>query len=163
MRSEHVHNFGTFFITTQTCGRRSLFQADRLAQLFLHTLYSYAAQGKYLLHEFVVMHDHVHVILTPREISLERALQLIKGGFSRAVAKAGQPNLEIWQKGFSDHRIRDVDDYLHHREYIHQNPVKAGLCQRAEEFAYSSANSRYKLEPIPQRLKPVAIAAKRRG
>ena len=129
----------------------------------MRTLYIYAAQRKYLLHEFVVMPNHVHLILSPNAITLERAMQLIKGGFSRAVAKAGQPNLEIWQKGFSDHRIRDFDDYLHHREYIHQNPVTAGLCQQPEGFAYSSANPGYKLDSIPQRLKPAALAAERRG
>ena len=163
MRSERVHNFGTFFVTTQTWGRRTLFMNDRLAQLFLHTLYVYAAQKKFFLHEFVVMPNHVHLLITPNGITLERAMQLIKGGFSRAVAKAGQPNLAIWQTGFSDHRIRDSDDYAHHREYIHQNPVKARLCERPEEFAYSSANPRYKLDSIPQRLKPLAAAAQRRG
>lgn len=163
MRPERAHNFGTFFVTTQTWERGSLFQADRLAQLFLHVLYTYAAKRRYLLHEFVVVPNHVHLIITPNEISLERAMQFIKGGFSHEVAKAGKPNVEIWQKGFSDHRIRDAEDYREHRLYIHQNPVLAHLCNKAEEFLYSSANPRYKLDPIPQRLKPRALAAERHG
>jgi putative transposase len=42
----------------------------------------YRTENKYLLHEFVVMPDHLHLILTPQGITLERAMQLIKGGFS---------------------------------------------------------------------------------
>jgi putative transposase len=156
-----VDNCGTFFVTSQTWERRSLFQADELAQLFLRTLYSYAADRRFLLHDFVVMPNHIHLILTPVDGTLERDMQLIKGGFSHAVAKAGRPNLEIWQKGFSDHRIRDWRDYLHHRDYIHQNPVKARFCPRPEQFPYSSANPRYKVDAIPQRLKPTELAGGR--
>ena len=163
MPQERAHNFGTYFVTAPTWERRSVFQTERMAQLFLHVFYSYAAKGHYLLHEFVVMRDHVHLIITPHEIPLERAMQYIKGGFSHAAKADLQFQGEIWQKGFSDHRIRDDADYLKHREYIHQNPVVAGLCQKPEEFPYSSANPRYKLEPIPQRLKPMALAAERHG
>lgn len=159
MPQTRAHNFGTYFVTAPTWERRPLFQSDRLAQLFLHVLYSYAAKQQFLLHEFVVMPNHIHLILTPNNVSLERAMQYIKGGFSHEVRETGQPNLEIWQKGFADHRIRDHEDYLHYREYIHQNPVLAHLCDRPQDFPYSSANARYRLEPIPQRLKPVALTA----
>lgn len=91
MRPEHAHNFGTFFVTSQTWERRSLFQVDALAQLFLHVLYTHAVQKRYLLHEFVVMLNHVHLILTPHDIALERAMQFIKGGFSRRGVKIGTP------------------------------------------------------------------------
>ena len=162
MQPIRVHNFGTFFTTTQTSERRSIFQVEETAHLFLRVLYTYAAQRRFLLHEFVVMPDHVHLILTPAE-TLERAMQLIKGGFSRELSRAGSRRFEIWQRGFSDHRIRDADDYLYHREYIYQNPVKARLCGKPEEFPYSSANGRYKLDSIPQRLKPISLATKQHG
>ncbi|HEV2578823.1 MAG TPA: transposase [Acidobacteriaceae bacterium] len=77
---------GTFFITTQTYNRRRLFQTPTTAQLFLETLQHYRREGHYKLHAFVVMPDHIHLLLTPNEITLERAVQLIKGGFSRRLA-----------------------------------------------------------------------------
>jgi hypothetical protein len=80
------------------------------------------------------------------------------------VTKQGQRVMGIWQKGFSDHRLRDFEDYEHHRRYIHFNPVKAGLSNNPQEYPYSSANPRYKLDPIPQRLKPLnAFAEVRRS
>lgn len=40
------------------------------------------------------------------------------------------------------------------KNYIHQNPVRAKLVEKAEEYAYSSANPKFKLDDVPQRLKP---------
>jgi len=112
-------------------------------------------RGKaYLLHEFVVMPDHFHALITPLT-SLEKALQFIKGGFShRAKIELGS-NMEIWQRGFSDHRIRDFTDYGQHVQYARRNPVKARLVERAEDFQYSSARPGFELDPAPQGLKPL--------
>jgi REP-associated tyrosine transposase len=160
---KHAHNFGTYFVTTQTWGRRGLFQADELAKLLVDTLFHYKNQGKYLLHEFVVMPNHFHAIITPRGITLERAMQFIKGGFSFRVRQTGRPNLEIWQDGYTDHRIRDVADYEKHVQYIRMNPVRARLCSKPEECPWSSAAFRNEIEPIPQGLKPLELAASRHG
>jgi REP-associated tyrosine transposase len=143
--------------------RRSLFQVDELAKLFVRTIYEYRVQDKYLLHEFVVMKDHVHLMITPTEITLERAMQFVKGGFSHRVGEMGRATAEVWQRGFADHRIRDAEDFARHREYIYLNPVRAGMCLRAEEYLYSSANPMYKKDPIPRRLKPSPVDAERHG
>jgi putative transposase len=125
-----------------------------MAELLVETLLHYRAEKKYSLHDFVVMPDHVHFILTPDQITLERAMQFVKGGFSH---RAGllNPKQEIWQRGFVDHRVRDSSDYARHREYILLNPVRAKLCEKPEEYPYSSANGRYQLDLVPQRLKPL--------
>lgn len=71
-------------------------------------------RGKaYLLHEFVVVRDHFHLLITPLT-SLEKAVQYIKGGFSHRAKVGLGSNMEIWQRGFSDHRIRDWEDYRLH-------------------------------------------------
>ena len=106
-----------------------------------------------MLHEFVIMPDHIHVIFTPVS-SLEKTVQFIKGGFSYRVKKELGSNMEVWQKGFSDHRIRDAGDYLVHVAYVRGNPVRKHLCDRQEDYLNSSANGRFHLDPIPQGLKP---------
>ena len=139
-------------VTTETWGRRSLFQAERWAQLLVDTLYHYRGQA-YLLHEFVIMPDHIHVLMTP-DTSLEKAAQFIKGGFSYRAKKELGSNMEVWQTGFQDHRIRDANDYLSHVVYIHNNPVKEGLCEHPQDFPYSSAHPGFDLDPAPPGLKP---------
>jgi putative transposase len=126
---------GTFFITTATYNRRRLFQLPANAKLFLETLQHYRREGYYKLHAFVVMPDHVHLILTPQTITLERAMGLIKGGFSHRLAS----KLPVWQRGFTDHRIRDAEDLATRRTYLYQNPVRGGIATTAELYPYSSA------------------------
>jgi putative transposase len=142
-------------ITSSTWGRRPLFSKDRWALLLIDTLRHYQGAA-YLLHEFVVMPDHIHVLITPK-MSLENAVQFIKGGFSYRARKELGSNMEVWQKGFSDHRIRDTEDYLRHVAYIRENPVRKHLCKQAEEFPYSSARVGFELDPVPQGLKPTPL------
>ena len=54
----------TFFVTSSIAGKQRLLQSDRSARLFIDVLYHYQAQGRYRLHEFVVMPDHFHVLIT---------------------------------------------------------------------------------------------------
>jgi putative transposase len=126
---------GTFFITTATCNRRRLFQVPANAELFLETPQHYRREGCYKLHAFVVMPDHVHLILTPQIIPIERAIGLVKGGFSHRLAS----KFPVWQRGFTDHRIRDAEDMEVRRGYLHMNPVRGGLVAAAEMYRYSSA------------------------
>ena len=151
---EHATNTGqTYMVTSATWERRSLFRNERWARLLTDTLYHYR-RSAYLLHEFVIMPDHFHVLITPRT-SLEKSVQFIKGGFSYRAKKELGSNMEIWQKGFSDHRIRDAGDYLRHVDYIRENPVRKHLCEVREDFPYSSAHPGFELDEVPQGLKPV--------
>src|SRR2546428_1419495 len=115
-----------YFITASTSQKRSLFQSERMAQLFIEVLLHYRRQGKYLLHEFVLMPDHFHVLITPA-ITLERALQLIKGGFSFRARKELGFGGEIWQTSFYDRRGRAVKKKPALSGYNYPNPVKRGV------------------------------------
>lgn len=126
---------GTFFVTSATSGRRRIFQVAANAELFIETLQHYRHEGRYLLHDFVVMPDHVHLLITPQGITLERAVGLIKGGFSHRMGSA----LPVWQRGFTDHRVRDREDFEVRRRYIRENPVLERLVEHAEDYSFSSA------------------------
>lgn len=143
----------TYFVTASTWGKRSLFQTERMATLLIDTIFHYRLQGKYLLHEFVVMPNHIHLLLSPSE-KLARAMQFIKGGFSYRAKKELGVSMEIWERGYVEHRVRDIGDYEHHVEYIRENPVRARLAERPELYPYSSAARALSLDPQPQGLKP---------
>jgi putative transposase len=154
-REHATNNAQSYMMTSSTWERRALFRQERWAKLLIDTLY-HDRGSAYLLHEFVIMPDHIHVLLTPLT-SLEKAVQFIKGGFSYRSKKELGSNMEIWQKGFSDHRIRDANDYALHVSYIHQNPVKERFCTSPNEYPYSSAHRGFELDPAPQGLKPGPI------
>jgi REP-associated tyrosine transposase len=149
----------TYFVTGNVLQKRSLFQVEKVARLFIEVLFDYRAEKRYLLHEFVVMPDHFHLILTPTGVTLERAMQFIKGGFSFQLNKNLKTKRDPWQPSFFDRRIRDSLEYARFKDYIWQNPVKRFLARTPEEYPYSSANPIFKLDPVPQRLKPVSSAA----
>jgi putative transposase len=147
----------TFFVTSIAHGRDPLFKKKEMARLLLDVLADNRRKGRFLLHEFVVMPDHFYLIVTPAEnVPLEKAVQFIKGGFSfRAKKELGFQSL-IWQESFTNHRIRDPEDYTRHREYIHDNPLKAGLATTSSGYPYSSAFPGTELDPAPPGLKPVS-------
>jgi putative transposase len=140
-----------YFVSTQTAGRKPFFRHDRWARLMLATINHYKGTG-YQLHAFVIMPDHLHLLITPIE-SVEKSVQLIKGGFSFRAKKELEWNGEIWQTGFTDHRIRDEEDWNRHLNYIRTNPIEAKL---AEDIALYEFIGFPSIE-FPRGLKPVVV------
>ena len=127
----------TFFVTTKTSMGRALLQSERNATLLIDVLRSYVAGRKFQLHDFVVMRDHVHLLITVGgDMTIERAMQFVKGGFSFRLRKESGYLGEVWQRGFSEVRVDDRESFLRYRDYIAENPVKAGLVDSPEEFPY---------------------------
>jgi len=142
-----------YFVSTQTAGRRSLFHVDRWGRLMLDTLSHFDGTG-YKLHAYVIMPDHLHLLITPSE-SVEKSVQLIKGGFSFRAKRELEWQGEMWQPGFTDHRIRDEEDWNRHLEYIRQNPLEARLVEDAVLYEFMGFPS----GEFPRGLKPVVLGA----
>jgi putative transposase len=82
----------------------------------------------------------VHLLLTVEDaMTIEKALQLIKGGFSYRLGKEYGVKAEVWQKGFSEVRVDNKLSFQRHRAYIADNPVKAGLADSPDEFPFCYA------------------------
>jgi putative transposase len=146
---------GTYFVTSRTWESRKLFIAEPICQVFVDTLLRYRQDGAFALHAFVLMPDHFHILLTPaQDKTLERAVQLIKGGSAHALGKERQLRFPVWQRGFSDHRVRDAADYAVHIRYIEQNPVRKGMVAEAAEYPWSSTSDAHEMDALPQGLKP---------
>jgi putative transposase len=151
----------SYFVTTK-CGQgRTVFQVPENAQILVDVLYRHREKGAYLLHEFVLMPDHLHLILTPGETTtLEKSMQLIKGGSSHDIHKQRGHKMEIWQQGFYEWTIRDAEDWRVKAEYIEMNPVRARLAQDRRDWPYSSASGRFVLDPMPARYSKLSSGAK---
>ena len=127
-----------FFATTKTSAARRILPSERNAMLLIEVLRSNVAAGRFQLHDFVIMPDHLHLLMTlPSDMTIEKAMQLIKGGFSYRLKKECGFHGEVWQRGFSEVRVNDRESWSHYREYIGQNPVKAGLVNSPQQYPYS--------------------------
>ena len=140
-----ISNFQrTFFVTSICAERKTIFRNEKAAELLIETLFHYLRLDKYVLHDFVVMPDHIHLLLTPHPLfSLEKTMQFVKGGFSHSYGKFINARTEVWQRSFTMHRIEDEADFYKRRTYILQNPLRAGLMQTGEMYPYCSANPKY--------------------
>lgn len=150
--------YSVYFITAATAQRIPLFRNEPIARLFLEVLFHYRDHKNYLLHEFVLMPDHFHLLISPT-LSLERSLQLIKGGFSYRARKELGFTGEIWEKSLYDRRVREAEDYYNFKQYIRQNPVKRGLAAAFTDYPYSSARPEFVMDEVPQRPKPSSLTA----
>jgi putative transposase len=136
----------TYLLTFVTAQRRRLFQVSETAELFVQTLNDYRAQGRFDVHAYLVMPDHVHVLLTPAaDVSLEKAVQFIKGGFSFRLKRT----LDVWERGYDSRRVGDEPQFDAFRGYVEANPVRGGLVVTAEEYLYSSCGRGGVVDPKP--------------
>jgi putative transposase len=143
-------------VTFSTRQRQNLFVIELYVRIFLKMLYRHRREGRYELHAFVVMPEHVHLLLTPAlDVTIKRAIQLIKGASSHELGGMIGRKREVWQRGFTDHRIRNEVDFTHHQNYIHQNPVRRRIVASPAVYRYCSAFPGFKLDSWP----PAAKAA----
>ena len=130
----------TYFITICAHMQQNLFQRDEVAQRMVATFLKYRDAAEFELHEYVVMPNHVHLLLSfdePQQLS--RVIQLIKGGFSHSLREQGFAFRTVWEQRYHDRRVRDANEFAEFAHYIRQNPVRKGLAENAVDYPYSSA------------------------
>jgi putative transposase len=147
-REQVQYRCSAYFVSTQTAQRQPFFRHERRATLLREMILHYDETG-YFLCGCVIMPDHLHLLIVPKD-TIEKAVQLVKGGFSFRAKREFAWKFEIWQQGFSDHRIRDEEDWQNHLEYIRQNPVQAGLVADSRLCPYID----FPKQAFPQGLKP---------
>ena len=101
------------------------------------------------MHAFVIMPDHFHALITPApDVSLEKAMQFIKGGFSFRL----KSKHDVWERSFNESQISTEEKFLSCVCYIEENPVRRGLASTPQEYAFSSAACAA-LDPMPAHMR----------
>jgi putative transposase len=116
---------------------------DEIAGIVVEALYEGARLRHYVLGPFVVMANHVHVLLMPLVVPsllLKSIKNVTARRANRVLGRTGEP---FWQRETYDRWVRDATEFGRIAAYIEGNPVKAGLVRVAEEFPWSSACSRW--------------------
>src|ERR1700690_3011615 len=99
----------TYLVTAVTAERRRLFQVTATAELLQQTILDYRSQGRFLLHAFVIMPDHFHALITPApDVSLEKAMQFIKGGYSFRL----KGRKDVWMRSFNESQILNKKKFM---------------------------------------------------
>ena len=126
-----------FFATTKASMGLRLFQTERNAGLLIEVLRSLVAEHRFKLHDFVIMPDHVHLLIeVGGDMTIEKAMQLIKGRFSHRLSHEFGYKGEVWQRGFTEVQVLNQQNFEAHRAYIADNPIKAGLAVSTEDYPF---------------------------
>lgn len=140
-RPPHVDLPNTpYFVSSRTHEPRRLFVGADAAAAYSE-LHAIREQYGFFLLAFAFMPDHAHFVIVPAaDSTTSRTMQLIKGRIARRINDLLGEEGTIWQQGFYDKVVRTREQLNAFIEYTHRNPVEAGLIQRDEQYAFSSAD-----------------------
>ncbi len=130
----HFDIDGSIYFITTSLGQKTPSFSEREAEIVQETILDLASSKEVMLYAYVIMPDHIHLLIKPLNLGISKTLQLIKGRASRKINKGS-----FWQKGFVDFTILTNKKFQEKFNYIHYNPVKKGLVEKAEDYKYSSA------------------------
>ena len=142
------HSGQSHFVTFCCYHRHRLFTTDASCRVFESALERVRRSYRLYVYGYVVMPEHVHLLLSePQRDTLADALKSLKQGVSRRLigslplkpktGLSGAPE-HFWQKRYYDFNIRNYAQFVEKLRYIHRNPVKQGLCDRPEDWHWSS-------------------------
>ncbi|ABF43462.1 protein of unknown function DUF1568 [Candidatus Koribacter versatilis Ellin345] len=144
----------THFITAPTFHRKRLFQNQKYGDLLTETLLSFRESYPVQIHDYVIMPDHVHVLLTIYgDLPANDAMQKLQRHFAEQVAQQFGYNGEVWETSFHNDQVNNAEDCARCVKKIHSNPVRVGFCDKPGEYRMSSKASRWVLDPLPENLR----------
>ncbi|MBD1848663.1 transposase [Leptolyngbya sp. GB1-A1] len=143
---------GTYFFTQVTHQRQPWLCSEIARSLLRSALLKVGAKYPFTIEAIVLLPDHLHCIWTlpPNDSDYATRWRLIKSEVtrqgsdllgvqaSRSESRQKRQEGNLWQRRFWEHTIRDEADFARHCDYIHYNPVRHGLCERAVDWQYSS-------------------------
>ncbi len=150
----HRHEHGVRFITFSCYRRFQLFAKPGAKNTFVESLYQARDKFGFSLFAWVVMPEHVHILMHPRsKATMDRILLSIKLSTSMKVLErwtklrapildrirttSGRPR--FWQPGGGfDRNVRDEFELRREIRYIHRNPVERGIVEHPEQWEWSS-------------------------
>jgi putative transposase len=134
---KRFHESGqTHFVTFSCYHRRPFFVTETSKNTFETALERIRVAYQLCVYGYVVMPEHVHLLLSePERATLADALKSLKQGISRRLIANAE---HFWQKRYYDFNIRNHKQFIEKLQYIHRNPVKRGLCERPEDWPWSS-------------------------
>jgi REP-associated tyrosine transposase len=144
-RLRRIEDRDRIFFVTFNLERGVPALSDAEHDLVLNVLGQLRGPDDFALFGYVIMHDHVHLLLWPRSISLVRIMRDLKSKTGFALAQHRNTRGPIWQRSYFDFICRRTRDFGQKLEYIHQNPVAAGLVKHARDWRWSSYSHYAKL------------------
>jgi putative transposase len=154
------------YVTTVTYDRIPIFKNDYACEIFISVLDDLRQIHKLKVIGYVIMPDHVHLLLNPLDVKIGVIMRKLKGKTGKLIVewlkehgrpaslemlsirdKTKRQNYAVWQRDFSSIDIVSPKFFGQKLIYIHKNPVAAGLCSEPGDWKFSSYNAYFPHEP----------------
>ena len=128
------------FVTFSTLKKKTILKNPKIANVVQQVLLALEKERKLKLLEYVIMPDHIHLLISERGgYSFENILRLFKTKSSKEINKIRNTKGRNWERRYFDRIIRSEDEYRKAIKYIRYNPIKKGLVESSSDYLFSSA------------------------
>ena len=136
LRGRMSQHGSAYSITTVVHGRRPLLADAANAVMVRDEMLAICQEGRIDSLAWVIMPDHLHWLFQLNEGSLGQCLQRFKSRTARSVNLANGLQGPLWQSGYYEHRLRDMEDLAKQARYLVDNPVRKGLVDRIDDYPF---------------------------
>ena len=145
-----------YLVTTNVKNRQPLFAERFCCQIVIDGIRFLRTSLGHRVHAYVLMPDHMHLVVTPRESgSASQIMHSLKLHTAREIGVFLGSKGGIWQARFYERALRTPKDVEEAIVYVHDNPIKAGLTYRPEDYYWSSYRACISGEPTPIDIDPL--------
>ena len=144
------------YVTGNVHKRRPIFGSRQMAIAFLRECQQHCKERACKLIAFVVMLDHIHLILNPRDGDIQTSIGILKSLSAKRLVQTAKPGMfleggenQVWQESFKSLALWSNWMIWQKINYIHSNPVRKRLVQSAADYEWSSFRSFYEQESDP--------------
>jgi REP element-mobilizing transposase RayT len=139
IKGRFSENNAAYLVTTTTANRASLFKDFATGLIVVHELSAMELRDDCELLAWVLMPDHLHILLALRSTPLGTLMKLFKGRTARSINSTRNAQGAVWQRGFHDHAIRSEEDLVGVARYVVANPLRAKIVARIGDYPFWNA------------------------
>lgn len=154
-KTRDIRQDATYHVVAKTNRGEFLLNTDEMKELFLNILEDAKKKFNFQLKQFCIMNNHVHLMIQPAKgTSLSKLMQWILSVFAIRFNKIFGLIGHVWYDRFKSKIIYSFQQFVNTFRYISDNPVKAGICKNARDYAwgglYEIKRSRLRLLDPPE-------------
>ena len=139
-RARRKSESGIYHIMLRGINRQVIFEDEEDNLKFLETLKNYKAVSGYKIFAYCLMSNHIHLLIKVEKEDLDLIIKRIAGSYVYWYNWKYKRNGHLFQDRFKSEPVEDDAYFLTVIRYIHQNPIKAGLCKTIDDYKFSSYN-----------------------
>ena len=145
---KHIELEGhAYFVTTNVYHAEKILSDPRVADIVLSAIFFLRGKEDLRLYAFVIMSDHLHLIILPQGgKTVSQIMHSLKSYTAKKINRLLGRSGKVWQDGFYERVIRNEADLTEKARYVEGNPVRKGLVDEPQEYVYSSAHHRGRMD-----------------